>query len=116
MNKFIQHFRNNLMGKEHRIIFQHMDKAPKAPEHFQSPEKQGEAAMLSEVASQTPSEIYNDTVSAGGAIAARHTGNTTLLAGLANVDPLGGSGGSGGGTTIVQTDDDDNATNQQNKA
>ena len=109
---------------EKRLVFQKMDKAPKAPENFKSPEKQTEAAMLSEVASQTPSEIYSDTVSAGGAIAARHTKNTTILASLADSDPLGGSGGgsgggsnsgNGSGTTTVVTSDDDSNTNAQAK-
>lgn len=100
-------FRYNSIAyiKAKRLVFQGgMDKAPKAPDNFKSPEKQSEAAMLSEVASQTPSEIYSDTVSVGGAIAARHTQNTTMLAGLATADPLPPGNSSRGGATGTGTD------------
>lgn len=109
MNILFSNYDSISQIKSKRLVFQGgMDKAPKAPENFKSPEKQSEAAMLSEVASQTPSEIYSDTVSAGGAIAARHTQNTTMLAGLATANPLPPGNSSRGGST--GTGADPNAT------
>jgi hypothetical protein len=85
-----------------RLVFQGggMDKAPPSPEQFQSPEKQSMEDRLNEVSSQSPSQIFNDTISAGSAIKTRYTQNTTILAGLANDDPLK-SGGSSGSTTVT---------------
>lgn len=87
-----------------RLVFQGggMDKAPPSPEQFQSPEKQSMEDRLNEVSSQSPSQIFNDTISAGSAIKTRYTQNTTILAGLANDDPLQ-SGGSSGSTAVTTT-------------
>jgi hypothetical protein len=74
--------------KPKRLVFQGVDNAPRAPENFKGPEKQSEAAALNEVASQSPSQIFNDTISAGGAVQSRYQGGTTVLASLIKVDPL----------------------------
>jgi hypothetical protein len=115
MNTSFQQNNFSLLGHKTRLVYQKMSAAPKAPESFKSPEKQTEAAMISEVAGQTPGDIFNDAVSAGGTIAGRHTGNTQILAALANTDPLGGGGGGGtsddgSGTGAGGTSDDDSGT------
>lgn len=75
--------RNLFLAK--RLIFQSVDKAPPSPENFQNKEKQASAA---EVASQSPSQIFNDTVSAGAAIATKYKQGTTTLVNLVNDDPI----------------------------
>jgi hypothetical protein len=74
--------------KPQRLVFQGVDKAPPSPESFKGPEKQSEASALNEVASQSPSQIFNDTISAGGVVQARYQGSTTVLANLAGTDPI----------------------------
>lgn len=96
-------FQNN------RVIFQSLDKAPKSSESIKGPEKQTEAQALSEVASQSPSEIYSDTVSAGSTIKQQYTQNTTILANIINNDPLFGSSSNAGTTS-----DNSNTANSQN--
>jgi len=93
-----------------RPVFQGVDNAPPSPEQFQGPEKQSMEDRLNEVAAQTPSEIYSDTISAGTAVKTRYAQNTTILANLATDDPLatnasgtagtgtGGATGTGSGT------------------
>lgn len=71
----------------HRLIFQNVDMAPPSPENFQNPEK-SEAAALNEVASQSPSQIFNDTMSKGGQAKQQYQGSTTALAALVKTDPL----------------------------
>ncbi|MCC6643938.1 hypothetical protein IT411_04270 [Candidatus Peregrinibacteria bacterium] len=68
-----------------RLIFQGVDKAPPSPEDFKNKEKQSSAA---EVASQSPSQIFNDTISAGSAIKTRYNSGTTALANLVKTDPM----------------------------
>jgi len=80
-----------------RLIHQTSEMAPKASESMQGPEQKSEAVQLNEVAAQSPSQIFNDTVSAGTAIKTQFVGSMTILAALANTDPLG----SGGGTTTA---------------
>jgi hypothetical protein len=82
----LQSAQNPLLNK--RSIHQMSEASPKAPENFQNPEKQSEAAQINEVASQSPSQIFSDTISAGGAVKTRYAGSTTLLMALATVDPL----------------------------
>jgi|GEM_PF-6632319 len=74
--------------KPERLIFQGVDNAPRAPENFKGAEKQSEAAALNEVASQSPSQIFNDAISAGGAVQSSYQGGTTVLLNLIKVDPL----------------------------
>ncbi len=80
LNKFEKNF---FLGK--RLVFQGVDKAPPSPENFQNKEKQVSAA---EVASQSPSQIFNDTVSAGAVIATKYKQGTTTLVNLVNDDPV----------------------------
>lgn len=68
-----------------RLVFQGVDKAPPSPENFQNKEKQTSAA---EVASKSPSQIFNDTVSAGAVIATKYKQGTTTLVNLVNDDPV----------------------------
>ncbi len=77
---------NPLLNK--RWIHQMSEASPKAPENFQNPEKQSEAAQINEVASQSPSQIFSDTISKGGAVKTRYASSTTFLMALATVDPL----------------------------
>lgn len=99
--KFFQHFHSEITTSPRRLVYQGggMDKAPPSPEQFKSPEKQTMEDRLNEVSSQSPSQIFNDTISAGGAVKTRYAQNTAILAGLANDDPLGGGGGSTSTTT-----------------
>lgn len=68
-----------------RLVFQGVDKAPPSPEDFKNKEKQASSA---EVASQSPSQIFADTVSAGAAIKTRYNSGTTALANLVKTDPM----------------------------
>ncbi len=87
-----------------RLVFQNLDRAPKSQDTFKSPEQQTEAQAISEVASQSPGDIFNDTMGAGTGIKNQYAGGTIVLAGLINTDPIftgnwGGTVGTGGGTT-----------------
>lgn len=90
-----------------RLVFQ-QENSPKSPENFQSPEKQSDKDIISEVASQSPSQIVSDTLSRGGAVQKRYTQNTQILASLLG-SASGGSAGTTSGTTTTQT------TNSQQK-
>jgi hypothetical protein len=50
-----------------RLVFQ-QENSPKGPENFNNPEKQSDKDIISEVASQSPSQIVSDTLSRGGAV------------------------------------------------
>ena len=82
-----QHFQKNIFTPK-RLVFQGVDKAPPSPEHFTGPEQQSDAAARNEVASQSPSQIFNDTISAGGSMQGQYTQGTTTLANLVTNDPI----------------------------
>jgi hypothetical protein len=83
------HFpQNTIQIRPARLVYQMSEKAPRSPENFKGPEKQSEQVQLGEVASQSPSQIFNDTISAGASIKTQFVANTSLLAKLATVDPL----------------------------
>ncbi len=63
----------------------------KAPEATGGLKESSEAFSPAEVVSQTPSEIYNDTVSAGGAVSTKYTQGTTILANLISMGDNSGS-------------------------
>lgn len=88
MNKiYHQHFQLKLLTPN-RLVFQGVDKAPRSPENFKGPEQQTEAQAVNEVASQSPSQIFNDTISAGGAMQTQYTQGTTSIANLVTTDPI----------------------------
>lgn len=94
---YLQKINSNIFLNK-RLVFQGVDKAPPSPENFKNKEKQASAA---EVASQSPSQIFNDTVSAGTAIATKYKQGTTTLVNLVNDDPI--FTGQGFTTTTVAT-------------
>lgn len=88
-----------------RLIFQ-QENSPKSPENFQNPEKQNDKDIISEVASQSPSQIVSDTLSRGGAVQKKYTQNTQILANL-----LGGNSSSSSSSSSSSTTQ--NSTQQQ---
>lgn len=111
MRTFYKNHFHSWKFKPNRLIFQGVDKAPPSPESFKGPEKQTEAQALNEVASQSPSQIFNDTISAGGAVQARYQGSTTILASLVNTDPIF-TGQSGSSTTASTATTNNSGKNQ----
>ena len=88
--------------KPNRLVFKGIDAAPPSPENFTSPEKQSMEDRLNEVSAQSPSQIFNDTISAGSAVKTRYANNTSLLASLAGDDPLSANPvGRGGGSSTA---------------
>lgn len=70
------------------MVFQGVDKAPPSSDTMKGPEAQTEAQAVSEVASQSPSQIFNDTISAGGSMQGQYTQGTSSLASLVTNDPI----------------------------
>lgn len=89
-----------------RLVFQ-QENSPKSPENFNNPEKQNDKDIISEVASQSPSQIVSDTLSKGGAVQKKYTQNTQILANL-----LGGSG-TGASTSNTTTTTQNSAQPQK---
>ena len=85
-----------------RLIFQ-SENSPKSPENFQSPEKQSDKDIISEVASQSPSQIVSDTLSRGGAVQKKYTQNTKILANLLGGNTSSGTTSSSQSTSTQQT-------------
>ncbi len=74
-----------------RLIYDN-EAAPPSPENFSNPEKQkapGEAAR--EIASQSPSDIVSNAMSAGGATKSKYATKTQNLANLIDENPLNNS-------------------------
>jgi hypothetical protein len=99
-------FKNSRQFLTKRLVFQ-QENSPKSPENFQSPEKKNDKDIISEVASQSPSQIVSDTLSRGGAVQKKYTQNTQILANL-----LGGSGNSST-TTTTTSSQTSNTSNQK---
>ncbi len=113
MFKNKNHIQN--LFQDNKVIFQSLDKAPKTSESIKGPEKQTEAQALNEVASQSPSEIYSDTVSAGSAVKQQYTQNTTILANLLQTDPLFGGSSTSGTTANTSTNQTQITNNIENQ-
>lgn len=91
-----------------RLVYQ-QENSPKSPEDFKNPEKQSDKDIISEVASQSPSQIVSDTLSRGGAVQKKYTQSTQILANL-----MGGSTSSSSTTTAANSNTSSAQTSSNN--
>lgn len=88
MKKILHFSFQQSFSRSPRLIFQNVDQAPRANDNFKGPEKQSEAQAVAEVASKSPSDIFNDTVSAGSSMQQQYTQGTVTVAKVVTTDPL----------------------------
>jgi hypothetical protein len=87
-----------------RFVFQGASEAaPRAPENFNTNEKQSDQDAINEVAPQSPSQIMSSAMSRATVVKTRFQKNTKILADLINTDPLLNPNAPSAGTNSANT-------------